>query len=340
MPQAEREKGVLDLEVTRQCNLRCRHCFVGWSRDWTAQMPEAIARAVIADGEPFFLTLHICGGEPFVYGAINPLNGWALECGYEKVQINSNGTAISPTMVDQLAAFGPRLSLSVSIDGLAPHHDAIRGPGRHRQTSECLRALLAAGIGTGVKTVVTPEVLRELGPFLGALLREHPNIESVILFPVGVGPAGTQHPDLEVRPLSPAELRELALQVALMARGSFPVGIGAYPIVNPLLLQMKYPAGQLYRCLAGRGRVCVHADLSVSTCHPVRMPVYGTWREGLFGDLASFPLHAQLADRRYAGCADCEHKEICGHCRAFVMASGRDLCDNDFVCRAVLDPTV
>jgi radical SAM protein with 4Fe4S-binding SPASM domain len=116
-----------------------------------------------------------------------------------------------------------------------------------------------------------------------------------------------------------------------------PIGIGAYPIVNPVLSALGYPAEKLYRCSAGRGRVCVHADLSVSTCHPVKEPVYGAYRPGLLRSLGAFPEHGRIAARDYDGCRSCEHKEACGHCRAHVTSSGHAFYGNDGVCHDVLE---
>jgi radical SAM protein with 4Fe4S-binding SPASM domain len=179
-------------------------------------------------------------------------------------------------------------------------------------------------------------VLRVLAPFVEAVRREHPAIAGMTLFPVGVGPEGSQKPGVALTSLLPDELRELAFAVALLYRAGFDIGIGAYPMVNPLLSALGYPESRMYRCNAGRGRVCVHADRSVSSCHPVKDAIYGAWRPGLLRELAGFPVHDALARRDFDGCRSCEHNEACGHCRAFVTASGASLLGNDEVCREVV----
>ncbi|MEZ4411294.1 MAG: hypothetical protein R3A52_33150, partial [Polyangiales bacterium] len=88
----------------------------------------------------------------------------------------------------------------------------------------------------------------------------------------------------------------------------------------------------------GRGRACVHADQTVSTCHPVKEPVYGRWRPGLLRELDRAEAHARLAAREFEGCSDCGHREACGHCRAFVMAAAQPLFGNDGACRELLPP--
>lgn len=329
-------RGSLDIELTRRCNLRCDYCFVGWSRDWHSDMPPEVAARIVEEGAGLFPVLHLTGGEPFAYRALFDVIEKGLELGYEEILINTNGTMLTPPVVERLASCGPRLALTVSLDGPESIHDAVRGAGRFREASLGLGEALARGVRATVMTVVTPAVLRVLAPFLDDLRRAHPTLAGVTLFPVGVGPDGSQKPGAVIRPLTPDELKELALAVALLYRTGLNIGIGAYPMVNPLLVAFGYPEALLYQCNAGRGRVCVHADLSVSSCHPVKEAIYGTWQPGLLRRLGAFAAHERMARRDYDGCRSCDHKEECGHCRAFVEASGAPLFGNDKVCLDVL----
>ena len=326
-------KGVLDLELTRRCNLRCDYCFVGWSRDWHSDMPLDVALAIVGEGAASFPALHITGGEPFAYRGLSDVLDAAERAGYEEILINTNGTMLTRDVAEGIAARGRRVSISVSLDGPAPIHDAARGPGRFEEASEGLKRALACGVRASVMTVVTPEVLGELVPFLDRLFADHPALAGVTLFPVGVGPEGSQKPGASLRSLNADELRELAFTVALLFRAGRALGVGAYPIVNPLLLAFGYPASMLYQCGAGRGRACVHADLTVSTCHPVKEPVYGSYRPGLLAAIGAAAVHRRMAERDYEGCGSCEHKEACGHCRAYVTAAGEPFFGNDGACR-------
>lgn len=326
----------LDIEVTRRCNLRCEYCFVGWSRDWVSDMPYETALQIIEEGSGLFPMLHFTGGETFTYPRLFDLIEAGLARDYPEILINTNGTLLTPEIAQRLAAYGSRLSISVSLDGPENLHDSARGKGRFRDACRGLQALLDAGVRVTVMTVVTPAVLEVLSPFINDIFDNYPGITGVTLFPVGVGPAGSQKPGSKLHPLTPEQLQELALTVALLYRVGFPIMVGAYPIVNPLLLNFGYPADKLYQCTAGRGRVCVHADLSVSSCHPVKEAIYGTWQSGLLNKLSKFSAHQTLAQRDFEGCRSCAQQEACGHCRAFVTASGASLFGNDRICHEVL----
>jgi radical SAM protein with 4Fe4S-binding SPASM domain len=326
----------LDIEITRRCNLRCDYCFVGWSRDWTSDLPRAVAEEVIREGAGRFDLLHITGGEPFARRDLFDLLDLGMALGYPAALVNTNGTMISEADVARLAGYGGRVALSVSFDGPPALHDGVRGEGRFAEADRTVSALLAASVPVTVMTVVTPAVLAVLPSFLAERRRTHPGLAGITLFPVGVGPEGSQKPGTPLSSLTPGDIRTLASITALAFHAGLPITVGAFPMINPLLTALGMPAARLYQCSAGRGRVCVHADGGVSSCHPVKEPIYGQWSSGLFDRLPDTKVHAALAARDFDGCRDCSHREGCGHCRAFVTAAGVDLLGNDLVCHDVV----
>jgi MoaA/NifB/PqqE/SkfB family radical SAM enzyme len=326
----------LDIEITRRCNLRCDYCFVGWSRDWHTDLPLEVAEEVVREGAGRFDLLHITGGEPFARRDVWSLIELGLALGYPSVLVNTNGTMLSDEQVARLGTYRGRVRLSVSLDGPPALHDAVRGDGRFAQADRTIAALLAAAVPTTVMTVVTPAVLAVLPEFLRERMAAHPGLDGVTLFPVGVGPSGSQRPGAALASLDAEQLRLLAVHTALAFHAGVPVTVGAFPMINPLLKMLAYPASRMYQCTAGRGRVCVHADQGVSSCHPVKDPIYGRWSSGLFDRLGLAAAHAALRDRDFDGCRSCDHQEGCGHCRAFVTANGAPLLGNDRVCLDVV----
>ncbi len=326
----------LDIEVTRRCNLRCDYCFVGWSRDWHSDLPVDVAETVIREGVGRFDLLHFTGGEPFAWRALLDMVELGLSLGYARVLINTNGTIVTEAHIERLATFGGRVALSVSLDGPPDLHDPIRGPDRFAQADTTITRLLAVGVPVTVMTVVTPAVLDVLPTFLRERMTTHPRLSGVTLFPVGVGPAGSQKPGKPVVSLTPDQVQVLAVHVALAWHSGIAITVGAYPMINPLLTTLGVPRSRLYQCTAGRGRICVHADQSVSPCHPVKEAVYGQWSPGLFDRIGIMPIHQKLRDRDFEGCRSCSHKEACGHCRAFVTANDQPILGNDKVCLDVV----
>lgn len=326
----------LDIELTRRCNLRCDYCFVGWSRDWSSDLPVEVATQVVEEGAGRFDLLHLTGGEPFVWRGIFDLIELGLSLGYPRVVINSNGTVLSPEQIARLGSYGGKVALTISQDGPEALHDPIRGKGRFRQADAAIEALLEAGVPVTLMTVVRAEVLEVLPEFLRDRTLRHPRLSGITLFPVGVGPTGSQKPGVPLASLAPEQIQLLAVQVALARHAGLAVRVGAFPMINPLLTMLGYPRAELYQCTAGRGRICVHADQSVSTCHPVKDPVYGSWTSGLFDRVPGLAVHRRMQARDFDGCRTCAHQESCGHCRAFVTGNGAELFGNDRVCLEVV----
>lgn len=326
----------LDIEITRRCNLRCEYCFVGWSRDWQSDLPREVAEQVIREGAGRFDMLHITGGEPFARRDVWDLIELGLALDYPFVIINTNGTMLSEEQVKRLGRYQGRVRLSVSLDGPAEMHDRVRGEGRFAQADRTLAALLAAGVPVTLMTVVTAPVLAVLPEFMRERMLAHPALAGITLFPVGVGPSGSQKAGAALAPLDAEQVRSLAIHTALAFHAGLPVTVGAFPMINPLLRMLGYPAERMYQCTAGRGRVCVHADQGVSSCHPVKDPIYGRWSSGLFDRLGHTPVHKALRTRDFDGCRTCDHQESCGHCRAYVTANGVTLLGNDRVCLDVV----
>jgi len=97
--------------------------------------------------------------------------------------------------------------------------------------------------------------------------------------------------------------------------------------------------GQLWQCGAGRSRLCVQADGIVSPCHPLRLPL-GRIEPGRVGGFVAralaHPAARRLAARDAPACAPCEHRPICGGCRAVAAGQGLDPFADDGFCGQIL----
>jgi mycofactocin biosynthetic radical S-adenosylmethionine protein MftC len=154
---------------------------VGWSRDWHADLPLAVALEIIEEGALLFPMLHLTGGEPFAYRGLFTLLDAGVRQGYGEILINTNGTLLTPPIVERLRAYRAQVSLSVSLDGPAAMHDRVRGAGQFELASRAVTALLAARLAVTVMTVVTPEVLGELSAFVFDLKARFPGLQGVTL---------------------------------------------------------------------------------------------------------------------------------------------------------------
>ena len=167
----------LTWEVTRACNLHCRHCLSSSGGSAGDELSLAEAKQLIdelAGMQVFYV--NVGGGEPFCRPDLFRILEHALQRDLP-LQISTNGTLITPELARRLAEL-PYLYLQVSLDGASARvNDAIRGDGCYDRALRGMRLLANEGLEFVVNCVVTSlnceelTELRELALSLGATLR-------------------------------------------------------------------------------------------------------------------------------------------------------------------------
>lgn len=149
------------LLVNRGCNLRCSFCDL-----WEGKENIPVDKAIRLLDEAHAIgtrTVVLTGGEPLLHPGLFAIARAAKARGMG-VNVTTNGTLVERHH-DALVAAGVD-SLSLSIDGLAPTHDALRGQvGAHARTWRALlRVRHEAKLGVSVYFTVTRTNVRELVP--------------------------------------------------------------------------------------------------------------------------------------------------------------------------------
>lgn len=136
-------------EATLRCNLACRHCGSDCLRDEStrhAELPPELVTgqldAIAAAFDPAGITFAIIGGEPLIRDDIEAVGEHAARLGFGW-GITTNGMLLSARRLASLKAAGLS-TISVSLDGLAESHDALRlHPGGFGIVSRALERLVA-----------------------------------------------------------------------------------------------------------------------------------------------------------------------------------------------------
>jgi radical SAM protein with 4Fe4S-binding SPASM domain len=138
----------LELQITDKCNLRCRHCYIGGGRGDELSVQQA--RDVLREFEEMQgLRVLITGGEPLLHSRFDELNEMLPEFFVRKV-LFTNGFLVNRRMLRGLNVE----EIQVSIDGLGPTHDALRGAGSFRRAVRAVDAAVAAGLEVSVSTMI------------------------------------------------------------------------------------------------------------------------------------------------------------------------------------------
>jgi Fe-coproporphyrin III synthase len=151
-PSSPDRKPVVVWNVTRDCNLRCRHCYA--NAGTAAREPElstAEGRALLDDlsafGTPVVL---FSGGEPLARPDLVELVAHAVRNGLRAV-ISTNGTLIREAEADRLRDAGVAY-VGISLDGVGETNDRFRGrEGAFRDALRGIRLCRERGIKVGLR---------------------------------------------------------------------------------------------------------------------------------------------------------------------------------------------
>ena len=154
-------------EVTRACDLACRHCRAEAApapdpAELTPQEGQALIDRFARFGPPL-PHLVVTGGDPLERPDLFTLIAAARARGFGVSVAPSATPRLAPPMIDRLAAAGVE-AVSLSLDGSdAIRHDALRRvPGCFDRTIAAAGACVAAGLPFQVNTLVCEETLADL----------------------------------------------------------------------------------------------------------------------------------------------------------------------------------
>jgi radical SAM protein with 4Fe4S-binding SPASM domain len=141
----------LELQVTRRCNLRCGHCYLGPAKNIDLG-PERIKDTFTEFEEMQGLRLLITGGEPLLHPNFWEINDLLKGRAFRRL-LFTNGTMLTGDVAGRLNID----EIQVSLDGLEKGHELLRGRGTFRMAMEAIDIARNAGIDVSVATMVHPE---------------------------------------------------------------------------------------------------------------------------------------------------------------------------------------
>jgi len=149
--------------LTNRCNQACRHCLFASSPSAAngltlRQVRDLASQAAALGCRVFPLT----GGEPFVHPEFPAMVDYLLEFAQAHVVVLTNGTLLRDHAAPLARWPGERFHLQVSVDGLAHHHDRLRGPGAFAALVDNLKWLRAQGRTCTLSCCVTADNLADL----------------------------------------------------------------------------------------------------------------------------------------------------------------------------------
>ncbi|MEZ5941763.1 MAG: radical SAM protein [Planctomycetaceae bacterium] len=163
------------LHVTKACNLNCAYCYFSARRPMademtTEQFAALWPQLVALNPDKVVFT----GGEPLVRGDLfELLEGLKLADAMHRIKrcVNTNGHLVTPEVATRLVGLADEVR--VSLDGIGPTNDALRGSGNFDAAMRALNYLLEVGFEPKVLMTITAHNVNGLEELICYLFRNN-----------------------------------------------------------------------------------------------------------------------------------------------------------------------
>jgi len=339
--------------MTRACNLACRHCYAGAEKAGEGdELTTAEGYRFIDDLADFKVpVLLFSGGEPLMREDFFSLAAHARQRGI-RVTVSTNGTLITPETARRLKETGVGY-VGISLDGTEPVNDSFRGrKGAYRAALQGIRNCLAVGQRVGLRFTISRYNLAELPAVFDLIERE--NIPRVCFYHLVYSGRGSRMVDEDISHGEARAALELIMERTLdfyrrgLEKEILTVDNHADAVYLYLWLRRRDPARaeRVYRLLrlngGNRTGMAIGAVDWAGDVHPdqfTRHHTFGNVREKSFARIwtdLSHPVLAGLKNRRprlKGRCARCRWLDICnGNFRARAEAVYGDFWAPDPAC--------
>jgi radical SAM protein with 4Fe4S-binding SPASM domain len=316
--------------ITKRCNLSCKHCYVSARRvDTEDKLSTKEAKSLIDSLTKINTSvLLFSGGEPLLRQDIFELIAYANSKGISPV-LSSNGVLISPSVAKRLRSVGI-IYVGISIDGEKKVHDGFRGMRCFNQALEGLRNCQDAGIPVGVRFTLNKFNFTSLPKVIDLVIKE--DIPRFCLYHLVYSGRARRGMDIEKE-----RRRKVIDYLIKVAEHTHPEQLEILTVDNPcdgiylykyitaknpekggaVLEELQFGHG---RCSAGARIISISSQGSVFSCQFWNHKSLGNVRRKSLYDIwysSSLFLRKLRSKEVYlkGKCRICEFRSFCGGCR-------------------------
>ena len=349
----KRPRPIVVWNCTRQCNLRCIHCYASaGSRKSPSEIDTASGKIFIRDiadfGAPVLL---FSGGEPMMRKDLFELASFAREQGL-RIAISTNGTLIDEATARKISE-GGFTEVGISLDGTGSINDHFRGKeGAYTSALNGIRNCIALGVRVSLRLTVTRHNYREI-PAIFRLIEEE-GVNRVCFYHLAYSGRGDSLRNEDISHTQTRgvidticehtlDLFQRSLQKEILTVGNHADGVYLY---NKLKQQDPKRAAKVMELLWANGGnssgIRISSVDDEGNVHPDQFWWHyslGNVRQRKFGDIwmdTSEPLMRGLKDRKpllKGRCAHCNYLGLCnGNLRVRAEAVHGDIWAEDPAC--------
>ncbi|RMI20270.1 MAG: radical SAM protein, partial [Calditrichaeota bacterium] len=322
---------LISWNLTRQCNLRCPHCYMEGGRKAENELTTEECLALIDELKALGTEMLILtGGEPLLRKDIYDIARRASEAGMWVV-MGTNGVLVNERVARKMVECGIK-GVGISIDSIDPgRHNRFRGgPNSWEHSVRALKICREQGLQVLVQTTVMEENYEEI-PRLIEFAREMGAWSFNLYFIVRTGRGR------ELHELSPERTEAMLTHLAEVQDTYRPMLVRAKcaPQFKQIAHALGKPGLESGGCMAGTAYARITPTGEVTPC-PYMTVVAGDLRKQSFTDIWQHsPVLQQLRDvqQLQGRCGRCEFNQLCGGCRCRAYAAFGDYLQEDPACR-------
>jgi radical SAM protein with 4Fe4S-binding SPASM domain len=326
---------VVSWNVTLRCNLKCAHCYINAAEtelkdELSTDAAKMLIHQITEVSRPLLI---LSGGEPLLREDIYEIIRYGADRGL-RMGMGSNGMLIDEEATRRLEDAGME-TVAISLDSSIPErHDEFRGvKGCWQHAVDAIKALKKSRIQVQVNSTVTQQNYDEVDDIMA--LAESLGVENFHLFFLVPTGRGTDMEDITPR------MYEDMITSTLAKTTKYKLNVK--PSCAPQFMRVsKEQVIDMSRwvrgCMAGLYYCRIYPSGEVTPC-PYMPLNLGNIREKSFKDIwFNSEVFKALRDfdRLKGKCGLCEHREVCGGCRARAYGVTTELMD---FCGALHEPT-
>ena len=329
----------INWNITRECNLRCKHCYYEAGTQLADELSTEESFALIDEIANVFgdkASVTFGGGEALLREDLFDLICYCRARDLHVV-LASNGTLLSEEVAARLKNAGVE-DVIIPIDGTQKTHDAIRGEGVFEKATKSARAVRNAGLGLVIDPCIMKQNEEETGKIID--IAELLGARQCRFFHyVSMGRGKEVMPDSE---LGSARYAENLMQLYEEQNKRRELEICTTQACQYwVILKRKEEAGlfvpdffytEIPGCRAAIGMLSIKPNGDVVPC-PLLDVKAGNVREMSLREILNSKVFVDLRNREVKGkCAACKYKDICGGCRVRAYLHSGDYLAEDPLC--------
>ncbi|RLG29151.1 hypothetical protein DRN97_12360 [Methanosarcinales archaeon] len=339
MMQRKMSRYSINWNITRKCNLRCKHCYYEAGTPLPEQLSTEESFALIDEIANVFgdkANVTFGGGEPLLRKDIFDLISYGKERGLHLV-LASNGTLLNEEVAARLKKAGIE-EVIIPIDGTQKTHDSIRGAGVFEKAVKGARACKEAGLDLVIDPCIMKQNEKETTKIID--IAENLGARQCRFFHyVSMGRGKEALPDSELdvtqyaqnlMQLYEEQKRRKRLEICTTQASQYWVVLKRKEEEDSFVPDFFYT--EIPGCRAAIGMLSIKPNGDVVPC-PLLEVKGGNVHEMSLREILNSKVFVELRNREVKGkCAECIYKDICGGCRVRAYLHSGDYMAEDPIC--------